>query len=103
MAKKADTVSRFELDGETLEIDIATLTFGEIEFVETYFNTSLEAIPWGSGKGVLVIAALAKARKAKLPIPVAMDDFRDIELGALKDAPKPKRPTKTPADSGTQD
>lgn len=103
MAKKADSVSRFELDGEVLEIDIGTLSFGEIEFVETYFDRGMNQVDWDSGRGMLAIAALAKARKDRVPILRAMDDLRDVEVGALKEAPKPKRPTKTPETSGTKD
>lgn len=90
MGKKKDTVSRFELDGEVLEIDVAALTFGEMEFAETYFDLPFDDIDWNSARGLLVIAYLAKRRKSP---ETTLDDLRDIKLSDVKKAPA-TRPTK---------
>lgn len=88
-AKKAATkkqaesdVTRFELDGQTLEFDIDTLTFGEVEFIEEYFGKSFDAIDaWDSGRGTLVLAYLALKRKNPT---TDIDDVRDMQLNLLK-------------------
>lgn len=99
MPKKTDTVSRFELDDEVLEIDVADLTFGEMEEVEGYFDRGMGEIDWDSGRALLLVAYLAKKRKHPQ---TTLDDLRDLKISSLQKA-KPKRPTKTPAASGTQD
>jgi len=101
-AKDGEGISRFEIDGEVLEIDMEQLTLGEIEFVEVYFNVPFEAIDWESGRGVLMIASLAKARKRKITIPAAMDTLRDVKVTGIKEA-KADRPTEKPESSGTPD
>lgn len=92
--------SRFELDGEVLEIDVNDLTFGEVEFCEQYFDRDFESVDWESGRGILVIAALAKARKDETPPEAALHELRDVKVNVLKKAASPKRPTKTAGDSG---
>jgi hypothetical protein len=95
MPTKKDTVSRFELDGEVLEIDVADLTFGEIEFAETYFDQAFDYIEWQSGRGLLVIAYLAKKR---IKPETTLDDFRDLKLSEIKKVKK-TRPKKAAAKS----
>jgi hypothetical protein len=90
---KKDTTSRFELDGEVLEIDVADLTFGEIEYAETYFDAPFDDIDWNSGRGLLVIAFLAKKRKDP---ETTMADLRDVRLNQLKQVKK-SRPKKADA------
>lgn len=99
MPKKADSLTRFELDGEVLELDLNDLTFGEIEILEEYFQCLVEDIPWGSTRSALMLAYLAKRRKDPT---TTLDDLRDIKVSAFSEA-KSKRPTKAaPEDSGSQ-
>lgn len=97
MAKKKapDTVARFELDGEVLEIDFDSLTFGEAEEVEVYFNCGLGEVDWTSARANLFLCYLAKKRK---DTNASLDDVRDLPVSSLKEA-KP-RPTKSGGESG---
>lgn len=96
---KANTSARLELDGEVLELDMNTLTLGEIEEVEVYFDSPIDQVPWDSGRGGLILAYLAKRRRDP---DTTLDDLRDVKVSALKEA-KLERPTKkTPARGGTR-
>jgi len=90
---------RFELNGEVLEVNMKSLTFGEIEWLEMYFDRGLDEIPFGSGRGMLSLAFIAKKRQDP---GTTLDDLREIEISSLKEAPK-ERPTKPqPENSGDQ-
>lgn len=96
--KAKDTTSAFELDGEVLELDLDSLTFGEIEEVEIYFDCPVDQVRWDSGRGGLMAAYLAKKRKNPK---TTLNDLRSLKISALKEV-KPKRPTgKTPEQDGS--
>lgn len=90
-AKTKEPDFRFELGGEVLELSMDALTFGEVEFIESYFNAGLGEIDFNTGRGMLVVAYVAKQR---IDPTVTLDDLRDVKVSSLKEAPKPKRPTK---------
>ncbi len=73
--------TRFEFDGEILEFDIESLTFGEVEFIEEYFGCPLDLVPWESGRGSLVGSYLALRRKGR---DVSLDDLRKLKINVLK-------------------
>jgi hypothetical protein len=102
MAKKKDEVFRCELDGETLELDLETLTFGELAQTEIYFGQPFHEIP-GSVRWTMWLIYLAKKRANPQ---FDIGELADIQPGtSFKEVKKSKRPTKpkTPASSGTQD
>lgn len=69
------------LDGEALELNIDELTFGEVEYIENYFDSSLEEVDLTSGRGVMVLAFLSLK---KTDPEVTLDDVREKKISLLK-------------------
>jgi hypothetical protein len=98
-ADKEGTITKFELDGKTLEFNLEDLTFGEVEFVEVYFNCPLDEVSWESARGGMVAAFLALKRDDP---DIVLDDLRGMKVNTLKEVDT-KRPTSTATDgSGDQ-
>lgn len=91
--KEEETTGQFELDGEVLEFDLSTLTFGEAEELECYFGKSQARIAddgdYESARGTLFIAYLAKKR---LDPGTTLDDLRTLKISTLKEV-EGERPT----------
>lgn len=97
-AKQEETVARLELDGETLEFDLEDLTFGEVEFVERYFECVLDEVPWESARGGMIAAYLALKRSKP---DTTLDDVREMKVNTLKE--KPSGPPQEAATGGSGD
>jgi hypothetical protein len=103
-AKKKEAEFRFELDGEVLEIDIDGLTFGEVEFLESYFDKGMGEIPLESARGMMALTAIVKVRQnpENTNYQFELARLRGIKVEAFKKAPAAKRPTKPkPETSGS--
>lgn len=95
-ARKKASVARFNIEGKTYEIDQDTLTWGEVEELEVYFDKSAEEVNLNSGRGAMFLAYLAKRR---VEPNTTLDDLRALPVTAIEPA-KPARPTEPPRDSG---
>jgi hypothetical protein len=95
--KKQDTVSRFTIEGKPYEIDMDSLTWGEIEEVELYFDRPYDAIDFESARGAMMLAYLARKRKEP---GYTLDKMRELPVDSVE-ATKPERPTKPPAVAGS--
>lgn len=107
MAKKAEPKPefQFELDGQVIEMNSGDLTFGEVEFIETYFGLPLGECPLESARGAMVLTAIAKQRKAPTTSYVEqLAALRDVKVNAFStEVARGKRPTKAaePETSGS--
>ena len=94
---------RFELDGEVLEFDLSTLTFGEAEELECYFGKSQARIAedgdYESARGTLFIAFLARKR---LDPGTTLDDLRSLKISTLKEVEGERPTSSASATSGNQ-
>lgn len=72
---------RFKLDGEVIEITIGSLTFGEIEYIESYFDRSLSEIDLMAGRGIMLLAFTALKRKDP---DFELDDLRSKQVNSLE-------------------
>lgn len=70
-----------ELDGQKLELNIDDLTFGEVEFIEEYFNCALEDVDLESGRGIMILAFLSLQRTNP---DITLDEIRDKKISLLK-------------------
>lgn len=95
--KVEETVARLELDGKTLEFDLNDLTFGEVEFVEVYFDCPMDEIPWESARGGMIAAFLALKRDDPK---ITLDDVRAMKVNTLRETGSDRPTSADTGDSG---
>lgn len=95
--KTDDGVVRFKIDGSHYEIDVANLTWGEVEIVEEYFDKPFDAVNLESGRGTMILAHLARLRKNPS---ASLDELRALDLREIA-SEQAERPTSVPAPAGS--
>lgn len=90
MAKTKDSLVRLDVAGRECEIDLEDLTLGELEEAEVYFDRGIGEIDFGTARGTLFLAYLARRRAEPS---WTLDMTRRLKPEEVKEL-KATRPTK---------
>lgn len=97
--KKQDSIVRLKVGDIECEIDMDNLTLGELEEAENYFDRSINEIDFGSIRGTVFLAYLARRRADARWTLEATRALRPDEVEEIKTTRPTKADRKT---SGSQ-
>lgn len=74
-------VVKLKIDGTEYELDVESLTFGEVEAIEDATGKPFSDMDFDSAKAVMALALVAMRRKNPL---TTLDDIRALPLSAIE-------------------
>jgi len=79
--KSEQATIRIRIEGVEYSLDPESLSWGEIETIETYFGKAFEDVDLASARGAMLIAYLAKKRTDAT---FTLDDIRRLPMNAVE-------------------
>lgn len=98
------TTHALDFDGEVIEIEIGSLTLGEVSEMEMQFQAPMGRIEQMAEEGYMsVITFLAFLAKRRKQPSATLDDIGKVRLASIKEAEveRPTEASETPEGSGT--
>lgn len=76
-----ESVVQFQIDGKTYDLDVESLTFGEVEILEDETGKPFGDLDFDSAKALMVLAYLARRRKEPL---FSLEEMRALPITAVQ-------------------